>query len=271
MEVENQTLDPLRSEFKAISHNKPYKISKETFEFKVIYMRIVSSSDMQSCMSLIFPPRDLHTCLQINGMKIHPNEKISRHLKRHRSDALMSESIYVNTDRIKFRGSFLPFQVHIQDSSSLVSGILRKMGDGLVDSKDDCSWVMDCKEGEVRDIHGGLVDVYFAGRSLGIPVLLNGMVELKNRWKGLDCIPEGDETVCGNTKESGEKPITEFDVKNDDLEEYLVEEEGELSWFNAGVRVGMGLGLGMCLGVGVGLGLIIRTYRATSGAFRRFI
>lgn len=52
---------------------------------------------------------------------------------------------------------------------------------------------------------------------------------------------------------------------------FVEEEEGELSWFNAGVRVGMGLGLGMCLGIGVGVGLVIRTYRATAGAFRKFI
>lgn len=52
---------------------------------------------------------------------------------------------------------------------------------------------------------------------------------------------------------------------------FIEEEEGELSWFNAGVRVGMGLGLGMCLGIGVGVGLVIKTYRATAGAFRKFI
>ncbi|KAL0379473.1 UNVERIFIED_CONTAM: hypothetical protein Sangu_0011600 [Sesamum angustifolium] len=28
-------------------------------------------------------------------------------------------------------------------------------------------------------------------------------------------------------------------------------EDGQLSWFNAGVRVGVGIGLGMCLGVGL--------------------
>eukprot|EP00270_Netrium_digitus_P004683 TRINITY_DN1596_c0_g1_i1.p1 TRINITY_DN1596_c0_g1~~TRINITY_DN1596_c0_g1_i1.p1 ORF type:complete len:309 (+),score=29.90 TRINITY_DN1596_c0_g1_i1:443-1369(+) len=45
--------------------------------------------------------------------------------------------------------------------------------------------------------------------------------------------------------------------------------EGELSWFNAGVRVGMGLGLGMCIGVGIGVGLLMRTYQATTRSFRR--
>lgn len=46
-------------------------------------------------------------------------------------------------------------------------------------------------------------------------------------------------------------------------------EDGDMTWFNAGVRVGVGIGLGMCLGVGIGVGLIVRTYQATTRPFRR--
>ena len=48
-----------------------------------------------------------------------------------------------------------------------------------------------------------------------------------------------------------------------------IDEDGELSWFNAGVRVGVGIGLGVCVGVGIGVGLLIRTYQATTRNFRR--
>ncbi|OVA13019.1 hypothetical protein BVC80_8945g23 [Macleaya cordata] len=292
MEVENPTRDhPLRSNFTPVIHHKPYKITKEylTFEIKVTYMRIISSSiNMQSySLNLIFLPRDLHSsCLQINGLNINPSEKISRPLNRHRSDALMSETIYVNTDRIKFKGFSLPFEVQIQDSSStvLVSGNLRRKVSGFSGGKDDCMWVLECKEGGITEfINGGAVDVYFAGRSLGKPLLLNELVELK-KWKGLDFIPDDDdddETPCDKSKELGEKPnIGGFDEheynKNaqhsgyTDVDQIFVEEE-EVSLFNAGVRVGIGLGLGMCLSVGVGLGLIVRTYKTTSGAFRKFM
>lgn len=51
--------------------------------------------------------------------------------------------------------------------------------------------------------------------------------------------------------------------------EYMDGEDGELSWFNAGVRVGVGLGLGICLGIGVGVGLLVRTYKATTHNFKR--
>lgn len=50
---------------------------------------------------------------------------------------------------------------------------------------------------------------------------------------------------------------------------YFEGEDGELSWFNAGVRVGVGIGLSVCLGIGIGVGLLIRTYQGTTRNFRR--
>lgn len=51
--------------------------------------------------------------------------------------------------------------------------------------------------------------------------------------------------------------------------EYMDVEDGELSWFNAGVRVGVGIGLGICVGIGIGVGLLARTYQSTTRNFRR--
>lgn len=49
-------------------------------------------------------------------------------------------------------------------------------------------------------------------------------------------------------------------------------EDGELSWFNAGVRVGVGIGLGIFVGVGIGVSLLARSYQTTTRSFkRRFI
>lgn len=41
---------------------------------------------------------------------------------------------------------------------------------------------------------------------------------------------------------------------------YGDQDNGQLMWFNVGVRVGVGIGLGMCLGVGIGVGLMIWIY-----------
>lgn len=46
-------------------------------------------------------------------------------------------------------------------------------------------------------------------------------------------------------------------------------EDGQLSWFNAGVRVGVGIGLGMCVGVVIGVGLLMRSYQTTTRNLRR--
>lgn len=203
MEIMRQPIDPLRSNCNYISRHRPYRNSSGAFEISVIYIRVVSPSDMQNTMKIIFPSRDVKSSLQINGMKINPFEKISRTLRRQRTDALMSETIYVNTERMKFNGPSLPFEVQMQGSSVLLSGILRRDGDG-------CMLLMECKDGGTTEFDGGLVDLYFAGRSLGRPVLVNGVVEMKKRWRGLGCIPEeGDEAINDNSKESKQKVIAE--------------------------------------------------------------
>ncbi|RRT61074.1 hypothetical protein B296_00044495 [Ensete ventricosum] len=50
---------------------------------------------------------------------------------------------------------------------------------------------------------------------------------------------------------------------------YTEEEDGELSWFNAGVKVGVGISVGVCLGIGIGVGLLVRTYQATRRNIKR--
>lgn len=47
------------------------------------------------------------------------------------------------------------------------------------------------------------------------------------------------------------------------------EEDGQISWFNEGVKVGVGISVGVCLGIGLGVGLLVRTYKATMGNMKR--
>lgn len=69
-----------------------------------------------------------------------------------------------------------------------------------------------------------------------------------------------------NYKTQSDEDYTELYWRRTD---YIEGEDGELSWFNAGVRVGVGIGLGICLGIGIGVGLFVRTYQATSRNFKR--
>jgi hypothetical protein len=54
-----------------------------------------------------------------------------------------------------------------------------------------------------------------------------------------------------------------------DRDSYMDGDEGEITWFNAGVRVGVGLGLGMCVGLGIGVGLMMRAYQSTTRTLKR--
>ncbi|KAI5070581.1 hypothetical protein GOP47_0014924 [Adiantum capillus-veneris] len=132
------------------------------------------------------------------------------------------------------------------------------------------------------------MEVYVAGRSSEFPIVLTQIVPLAAKKKSSRCcslhsIPEEEESTH-NEAEFGEVANEEAYPKLEggcsalgipnsslyfsDLGGYG-EGDGELSWFNAGVRVGVGLGLGMCLGVGIGVGLMMRTYQATMGPFKR--
>uniref|UniRef100_A0A0E0LR84 Small nuclear ribonucleoprotein E n=1 Tax=Oryza punctata TaxID=4537 RepID=A0A0E0LR84_ORYPU len=50
---------------------------------------------------------------------------------------------------------------------------------------------------------------------------------------------------------------------------YSDDDDGQLTWFNAGVRVGVGIGLGVCVGVGIGVGLLVSSYQATARSLKR--
>ncbi|XP_047319252.1 uncharacterized protein At1g01500-like [Impatiens glandulifera] len=134
-------------------------------------------------------------------------------------------------------------------------------------------------------------EVYIAGCCSGVPVILTKMIQISPRRKPtrhltLDCIPE--EVEIGKTQEQRQNglvqrklQITEVDVENYEsngklansscyyTEEMYMGEDGQLSWFNAGVRVGVGIGLGMCLGLGIGVGVLMRSYQATTRNLRR--
>ncbi|KAJ6807543.1 uncharacterized protein M6B38_170670 [Iris pallida] len=148
------------------------------------------------------------------------------------------------------------------------------------------------------------VEVYVAACFGGVPLILTQTVQMSPRRKAarqgaLDAIPEDEE---GTQRERRKAEVMSFqgavppdlgeyfakhllqvpEGENDDgndsdtkvgpsyyPEGWYVDEDGQLSWFNAGVRVGVGIGLGMCVGLGIGVGLLMRSYQATTRTFKR--
>ncbi|KAG0473345.1 hypothetical protein HPP92_015202 [Vanilla planifolia] len=136
------------------------------------------------------------------------------------------------------------------------------------------------------------IEVNVAGCFAGVPLILTQSIQTSPRKmvtrKGtLDVIPEDEEATvtmedCGNVllcrRTSGLDVDGEIDghdkpdmdtVRHINAEGWYLEDNGQLSWFNAGVRVGVGIGLGMCLGIGIGVGLLMKSYQATTRGFRR--
>jgi hypothetical protein len=134
-----------------------------------------------------------------------------------------------------------------------------------------------------------VMEVCIVGRFSGTPVILSQTVQILarrrvNRQITLDAIPESEAVGRSQTSlmavdppqlVAGSNPFMDLTDKATTAFGYGLEgsgygeSDGEMTWFNAGVRVGVGIGLGMCLGVGIGVGLMVRTYQATTRTFRR--
>ncbi|KAJ7562090.1 hypothetical protein O6H91_03G054900 [Diphasiastrum complanatum] len=138
------------------------------------------------------------------------------------------------------------------------------------------------------------MEICVVGRCIGSPVILTQTIQLTPRRRSarripLDAIPEDtqprkmqisltaiphlglqeedeEEVEDSLNKSTSAASLSKFYPIEDG---FLDGEDGESSWFNAGVRVGVGIGLGICLGLGIGVGLLVRTYQTTSRPFRR--
>ncbi|EFJ35016.1 hypothetical protein SELMODRAFT_82308 [Selaginella moellendorffii] len=146
------------------------------------------------------------------------------------------------------------------------------------------------------------MEICVVGSHSGSPIILTRTVHLMARRRVtrcgmLDAIPEDEEchrsqNRAATDSEVGRPDFSSLSILKVDASDtiqasnenqelglskfflpeatgYGENEDGEMSWFNAGVRVGVGIGLGMCLGVGIGVGLMVRTYQATTRSFRR--
>ncbi|CAL4929955.1 unnamed protein product [Urochloa decumbens] len=221
------------------------------------------------------------------------SSSISCSLRRDRVDARSQEATFVSTAAVRMSGS-VRFEVHNKDERLMV-GIL-EMCDGEGKKK---SWVMKCQAATQRgsgflrcgvgsgEAKPPAVEVYVAGVFRGTPVVFTKAMQLRFRRRRLvkafmDPIPE-----CGEQAEDmketppkhGQQESEYRCYKPDPDDEdglYLKsagldedEEYSELSWFTAGVRVGVGMSLGICLGVGIGAGLLVRSYQSTSRTLKR--
>ncbi|KAF3446309.1 hypothetical protein FNV43_RR11488 [Rhamnella rubrinervis] len=279
------------------------KLSSPWFDLRVFYVRISNfkvDDSTPEFLTVNHIPLSPDTILEINGAKSGINsDGVSSLLRRDRVDKKSEEATFVSTDSIRLTGS-VKFDVFDKEDL-ILSGVLEMSNsNGFIgESKNNAKrWSMNCESettactGFFKGKHIGspelpapTIEVYVAGCFSGTPIILTKTLQLgfrkKHTRKGmLDSIPEYD-TTERQKDATPELDLQVAEYRNYKLEnedygnmywrrtEYVDGEDGELSWFNAGVRVGVGIGLGICLGVGIGVGLLVRTYQATTGNFKR--
>ncbi|XP_057980677.1 uncharacterized protein At1g01500 [Malania oleifera] len=250
--------------------------------------------------------REIGISLEINGSRIPASDTASLTLRRDRLVKESSEVTYVSTDSVRVTGS-VEFEMY-EKENMILCGSLERMespwGNGSVGLSENYSragWSMDCfmaasiATGSSAffqpklGISSPSIEVYIAGCSLGAPVILTKTIQISPRRKpvrhgALDAIPEGEEILKEQNCSNGmvikpEVQITDAEVEDCKLDgkidgsmysdEMCLSEDGQLSWFNAGVRVGVGIGLGMCVGIGIGVGLLMHSYQSATRNFRR--
>ncbi|KAF4365597.1 hypothetical protein F8388_007430 [Cannabis sativa] len=282
-------------------HPYKHKVSLPWLDLKVFYVRIsrcVLDDSTPEHLTLNHVPLDPDTLLEVNGVRtgIYSDGETTL-LRRDRLDKKSEEVTFVSTDNIRITGS-VKFEV-IDKDVLLLSGVLdlcNSNGFTKESNHHGQRWIMDCESNIIvgtsflkgkqlmaADTASPTIEVYIAGSFFRTPLILTKTLQLCSKKKHtrmalLDSIPEYEATQDQKEAPSRlalqvaeyphEKPKTE-DYSMYSGGAYLEGEDGELSWFNAGVRVGVGIGLSVCLGIGIGVGLLVRTYQGTTRNFRR--
>ncbi|KAI3818552.1 hypothetical protein L1987_12362 [Smallanthus sonchifolius] len=277
------------------------------FEIRLFYVRITpcAFNTVPGHLTLRNLRREIGVALEINGVRVPSASTALVTLRRDRVDKESSEVTYVSTDNIRVSGA-VEFEViddELDDREMVLCGSLERIEpiwtNGGLDKGNihnhgsKTGWSMDFYAGNVYKCGNcsPSIEVYIAGCCSSVPVILTKTIQVSPRRRGsrhgmLDAIPEDEEVVKEPVRDNGTVWQRKLGVQHTGEESYEYEsevkvrpsyyseemyydEDGQLTWFNAGVRVGVGIGLGMCLGIGIGVGLLMRSYQATTRNFRR--
>ncbi|GMH22451.1 hypothetical protein Nepgr_024294 [Nepenthes gracilis] len=274
-------------------------------EVRLFYVRISPCmiDSVPIHLTLRHVHRELGVSLEVNGSRVPDYDTGSSMLRRDRTDKESSEVTYVSTDSVRISGG-VEFEIYEKENMMLCGSLQRlesiwSNGNGISENDSRKGWSMDCYASigagssaffqPKLGVSSSSIEVFIAGCCSGVPVILTKTINTSPRGKPtrhnmLDAIPEdqeiGEEQKTGNGFLRHQK-LQFIETEDDDCKSagkyghslyhkgMYDAEDGQLSWFNAGVRVGVGIGLGMCLGIGIGVGLLMHTYQATTRTFKR--
>ncbi|KAF3331230.1 hypothetical protein FCM35_KLT04584 [Carex littledalei] len=253
--------------------NQILRTHTPSFDLKVFYLRLINyhqSSDQSTldCLTLNLIPVNPLTITKANSSPDSDSgsglDCVSCSLRQDRVDNTSHESTFISTDSLRINGG-IQFEV-LNGEEVLVMGTLEPCDGGS-------TWIMNCRATSGFTKLGSdegaflMAELYVAGCLEGIPVIL---------MQSLDLGVVKDMQTLGTQASSGYRCYKPGDDEDFDYSscyhktEYTdYEDEGELSWFNAGVKVGVGIGLGIFLGLGIGVGVLAQSYQSTARSFRR--
>ncbi|KAH7281832.1 hypothetical protein KP509_36G065400 [Ceratopteris richardii] len=279
------------------------------FDVKLFYLRVGSPvlEEVPDTLLLVYWTSDSTTKFEVNGRRISNSESACLALRRDRVDLALAEATYVNTNNLSTTGG-LRFKVYDKDEL-VVQGKLARIPEGPQYAIRKCGseafrssplsaeagWSMRCScVSSSTDCYSLLkgrtdlcaartsMEVYVAGQTSGLPIVLSRTVLLATKQKDsrvhtMATIPEEEDFVCEQDapkevldKLSGPGLSCQSEVLSLPSSMRFSEEDGlEVSLFNAGVGIGVALGLVVCFGVGVGMSLLMRSYQASAGPSRR--
>ncbi|CAH1416398.1 unnamed protein product [Lactuca virosa] len=272
------------------SGNIHHQTTSGWLEIRLFYVRITpcAVNTVPEHLTLRNLRREIGVSLEINGFRVPSANTALVTLRRDRVDKESSEVTYVSTDNIRVTGA-IEFEVienEGDDREMILCGSLERI---------EPTWSngsLDNGNTHTHHHHNHNNNGSKTGCCSSVPVILTKTIQVSPRRRGgsrhgmLHAIPEDEEEVDKEPlRDNGvlrqrKLPHTageEADgyesegkvVPSYYSEEMYYDEDGQLTWFNAGVRVGVGIGLGMCLGIGIGVGLLMRSYQATTRNFRR--
>lgn len=304
MESDYGTVDEsLNSGRKIIMHPLYLPRTLPWLDLKVFYVRvsnIEADDSMPENLTLNHVPLTPDTIIEMNGRRSSIySDWVSSVLRRDRVDRTSEEVTFVSTDSIRINGS-VRFEVCHRDDMLLCGVLELSDANGYIGEAKNHGkkWSMKCQQMKLDgtcflkgkqhlspESASPTVEVYVAACFSGTPIILTKTLQPGFRKKHqmklvLDSIPEHETSLQQKLFSEDDLQSSEYQAykrDTDDIdysnmysrEDYIEREDGELSWFNAGVRVGVGIGLGICLGVGIGVGVLVRTYQATTNNFRR--
>ncbi|URE29118.1 hypothetical protein MUK42_06544 [Musa troglodytarum] len=273
---------------KIIVHPLYLPKSSPWLDLKVFYVRLSNYEFNESIpehLTIKHISLTADTILEVNGRRSGiSSDCVSCLLRRDRIDKKSEEVTFVSTDCVRMTGS-VRYDVCDGDDM-LLSGVLELSNHNDLDvelKKHKGKWSMRCHtvataayhfyDGNIKgsEVPSPIIEVYVAGCSSGTPIILTKTIQLCCQKKHCRTLAQNsfleDESmelkkefpmedvlkVSGYEAQRWEKDAdTDYYSLHSDAA-YIEEEDGELSWFNAGVKVGVGISVGVCLGIGIGV------------------